>query len=467
MRRQHRRPLLSFAGFFGLALIGLAVNLAPDKAWAQVFNPESFTLSNGLRVVVIPNHRVPVVTHMVWYKVGSADEVAGKSGLAHMLEHMMFKGTKEFPSGEFSRIIAQNGGRDNAFTTTDYTAYYQNIAADKLELAMRLEADRMVNLVLTPKEFEPERQVVLEERRMRSENEPQSRLSEQMNAVLFLNSPYRHPVIGWKNEIERFSVEDLTAFYRRWYTPNNAIVVISGDVTAKQVEPLAKKYYGVISARPIPARDRAEEPEPIAARMVTLKDSSVRQPFWARDYLAPSYNVGEIKDAYALQVLAEIVGGGTTGRLYKDLVIDRELAATAGAGYDPTAVGDGVFSVSAMPRSGVSAEEVGAATLVCLEKLVKDGVGQDEVRKAINRLKASVVYARDSVRGAAQILGMMLAVGRSVEEIEAWPQRIEQVSAADVNRAAQALFKDERSVTGLMKGDDIAAASDQKEGKPQ
>lgn len=467
MRRQHRRPLLSFAGFFGLALIGLAINLAPSKAWAQIFNPESFTLSNGLRVVVIPNHRVPVVTHMVWYKVGSADEVAGKSGLAHMLEHMMFKGTKEFPSGEFSRIIAQNGGRDNAFTTADYTAYYQNIAADKLELAMRLEADRMVNLVLTPKEFEPERQVVLEERRMRSENEPQSRLSEQMNAMLFLNSSYRHPVIGWKNEIERFSVEDLTAFYRRWYTPNNVIVVISGDVTAKQVEPLAKKYYGVISARPIPARDRAEEPKPIAARMVTLKDSSVRQPFWARDYLAPSYNVGEIKDAYALQVLAEIVGGGTTGRLYKDLVIERELAATAGAGYDPTAVGDGVFSVSAMPRSSVSAEEVGAATLACLERLVKDGVGEDEVRKAINRLKAGVVYARDSVRGAAQILGMMLAVGRSVEEIEAWPQRIEQVSAADVNRAARALFKDERSVTGLMKGDDLAALSDQKEGKPQ
>ncbi|MTJ79872.1 MAG: insulinase family protein [Telmatospirillum sp.] len=427
---------------------GLAGAAVPARA--QVFNPETFTLKNGLQVVVISNHRTPVVSHMVYYKVGAADELQGKTGLAHMLEHMMFKGTRKVPAGAFSQEVARNGGRENAFTTADFTGYYQNVAVDKLPLVMRLEADRMANLLLTDKEFQPERQVVLEERRMRIDNEPQSLLQEQMQAALFLNSPYHHPVIGWRSEIESFTVQDLSDFYHRWYAPNNAILIVSGDVTARDVRPLAEKTYGAIPARPLPVRARTEEPPPIAARSIEVRDPEVHQPIWERLYLAPSYQSGEKQYAYALQVLSEILGGGATSRLYRSLVVEQNLAAAADAGYDPSSVGPTSFSFDASPRPGVSMEALQKAIEAEITAVAQKGVTADEVADAKQRLQTAVIYARDSYNTGARILGMALASGQSVADEEAWPQRIAAVTVDEVNEAAAKVLRDERSVTGRL-----------------
>ena len=249
---------------------------------AAVFNPETFTLDNGMQVVVITNRRAPVVTHHVWYRIGSSDSPPGKSGLPHFHEHLMFKATKDLASGEFSKEVARNGGNENAFTGPDYTGYFQTIAKDRLELVMRMEADRMTNLVLAEDEVLRERDVVLEERSMRVDNNPSARFSEQMNAAQFLHHPYRMPVIGWRHEIEAYTREDSLEFYRTWYAPNNAILLVAGDIDAAELKPLAEKYYGSIPAREIPERVRVQEPPQAAARTVTLRDERVRQPSWLR-----------------------------------------------------------------------------------------------------------------------------------------------------------------------------------------
>ena len=287
-----RGQRLGFPGF--LLLLLLAATLPGVRAaTAQVFNPETFTLSNGMQVVVISNHRSPIVTHMVWYRTGAADEAWGKSGIAHFLEHLMFRGTHEMPPGEFSKTVARNGGRDNAFTSYDYTGYFQNVARDRLELVMKLEADRMVNLVLTDEIVNPERDVILEERRQVVENRPGSLLREQMGAAMYLNHPYGRPVIGWEHEIRGLTREDAISWYRTYYAPNNAILVVAGDITAADLKPLAERYYGPIAARPVPERVRPQEPPPRAARRVELKDPRVAQPSVTRNYLAPSYVVGD------------------------------------------------------------------------------------------------------------------------------------------------------------------------------
>ena len=434
----------------GFAATLSAIALLPGTASAQVFNPETFTLKNGMQVVVIPNHRVPVVSHMVWYKVGAADEVAGKTGLAHMVEHMMFKGTPTVPAGQFSRIVASNGGRDNAFTTADYTAFFQNVAVDRLGLVMKLEADRMANLKLEDKDFQPERQVVLEERRMRVENEPEAQLQEQMQAAMFLNGPYHHPVIGWRSEIEGYAVKDVVDFHRRWYAPNNAILVVSGDITAAQLKPLAEKYYGDIPARPVPHRARTEEPAPVAARSIELRDPDVTQPSWSRQYLAPSYGKGETQYAYPLQVLSQILGGGATSRLYKGLVVEQKLAASASAGYDPSAIDLTAFEIAASPSPGVPVEKLQEAIVASLRTVVTNGVSDEEVKRAKDQLQAGVAYARDSFHTGARVLGAALATGRTIADVESWPQRIAAVTPEQVNEAARAVLKDERAVTGLL-----------------
>ena len=291
-------------------------------AQAKVFDPQTFTLANGLQVVVVENHRAPVVTHMVWYRCGAADEKPGKTGIAHFLEHLMFKGTKTMGPGAFSAKVARYGGDENAFTASDYTAYFQSVAVERLADVMRLEADRMANLVLTDKEVLPERDVILEERRQRTDNEPGARLSEMMRASLFLNHPYRMPTIGWENEMRGLTTADALDWYGKWYAPNNAILIIAGDVTVDQVRPLAEKYYGVIAKRDVPVRSRPQEPTQFAPRRVTLESAEVKQGQWSRQYQAPSYRIGPKEDVYALEVLAEILGGNTTSRLYRRLVVD-------------------------------------------------------------------------------------------------------------------------------------------------
>ncbi|ARJ64413.1 zinc protease [Magnetospirillum sp. ME-1] len=440
-----------------LCALLLGALLAAVPARAGVFDPATFTLSNGMQVVVISNHRVPIVSHMVWYKVGAADEEAGKSGIAHLLEHLMFKGTPSVPPGEFSKIVARNGGRDNAFTSSDYTGYYQNVAADKLELVMRMEADRMRNLVLDEANFRTERDVVLEERRSRTDNNPGALLHEQMEAALYLNSPYRRPIIGWPDEIAALSLDDALAFYRRWYAPNNAILVVAGDVTAETVRPLAETYYGTIPRADTPPRARTEEPPHRAERRITLKDGRVAQPSWSRLYLAPSLGAGDRDLAYPLEVLADLVGDGATSRLYRSLVVEKGAAAAISTSYDPVAVGRTAFHVAASPRPGVPLDKLEALIEQELARIVKEGFSAAEVERSKARLRASAVYGRDSLHTGAQTLGQALASGLSVDEVEAWPERIKAVTPEQVAKAAAAVFNPAASVTGLLLPDPAAA----------
>ena len=422
----------------------------PPSLRKGVFFPETFTLDNGMQVVVVPNQRVPVITHMVWYKVGAADETTGKSGIAHFLEHLMFKATDELKPGEVSRIVARNGGRDNAFTSWDYTAYFQNVAADRLELVMRMEADRMANLKLTDETLLPERDVIVEERRQRTENEPGDKLSELVQAALFVHHPYGTPVIGWEHEIRQLTRDDANEFYQRWYAPNNAVLVIAGDVTVEQVKPLAEKYFGPIAPRPVPARERVEEPPYAAERRVILRDAEVRQPSLRRLYQAPSYNRGETKHAYPLEVLSEIVGGGATSRLYRSLVVEQQLATGAGTGYSPQAFDMSVFGAYVSPNQGVDMDKLEAALVEQLDKVVTEGVTPEEVETAKVRMGREAIFARDSLQAPAMSFGTALATGRTIEDVEEWPERIASVTVEQVNAAAKAVLGQTNPVTGLL-----------------
>ncbi|MBC7906038.1 MAG: insulinase family protein [Rhodospirillaceae bacterium] len=403
-----------------------------------------------MQVVVVENHRAPIVSHMVWYKVGAADEPPGKSGIAHLLEHLMFKGTPSIPPGEFSKIVARMGGRDNAFTSSDYTAYFQNIAADRLEQVMKLEADRMRNLTLDDQNVTTERAVVLEERRSRTDNNPQALLTERMEAALYVNHPYRRPVIGWGAEIATLNREDALAYYKRWYAPNNAILVVAGDVTPDAVRKLAEAYYGPLKPEDIPARTRADEPPQVAQRVVTLEDPRVQQPAWNRFYLAPSYTADDKSAAYALQVLSEIMGGGATSRLYKSLVVEQGLAAGAAAWYDPSALDTSTFGLGATPRPGIAIPTLEAAMDKEVQAILAKGITNAEVDRAKARLKANVAYARDSLHTGARVLGEALTTGQTVEDVEAWPQRIAAVTPEQVNAAAKAVLDPKASVTGIL-----------------
>ncbi len=427
-----------------------AAVLPAVAARAAVFNPTTFTLANGMQVVVVENHRAPVVMHQVWYKVGAADQPPGKTGLAHFLEHLMFKGTKTRGPGEFSRIVARNGGNENAFTSQDYTGYFQKVARDRLEIVMALEADRMRNLALRDDIVLPERDVVIEERRSRIENEPAALLSEQVTAVQYLVHPYRNPVTGWPNEVAALTTADALAFYRRYYAPNNAILIVVGDITADELKPLAEKYYGAIPPRDIPPRVRPAELPPTAAKRVVLRDGRVRQPSWSRSYLAPSRHAGATERSYALEVLSEILGGGATSRLYRALVVEQKVAASAGAWYDGVAYDLTRFGVYATPNRGKTTAEVEKAVDAELARLLADGVTDDEVARVKKRMLAEAVYARDSLYIAARVFGEALTAGLTVEDVEAWPERIRAVTAADVTAAARAVLTPERSVTGVL-----------------
>jgi zinc protease len=434
-------------------LLLLAAILLPHLAHAddaKQFNAESFTLGNGLEVVVVENHRSPIATQMVWYKVGSADEQRGKTGIAHFLEHLMFRGSKETPPGAFSRIVAQNGGRDNAFTTADYTAYFQNVAADRLELVMKLEAERMHDLVISDEVVLPEREVILEERRSRIDNSPAALLNEQLTAAQFLNHPYHNPVIGWEHEMAGLTTEDALNFYRSWYAPNNAVLVIGGDVTVDRVRALAEKYYGPIPARPVPERHRASEPPKAAATRLVMKSPRAGEPSWTRSYLAPSYDAGEKQYAYALQVLAEAMGGGASARLYHALVLEQQVALNAGAFYSPGAVDLATFGFYATPRKGVAIADLEAAFEAEVKKVLKDGMTAEEIDRAKRHMQSQAVYARDSLDGPARVIGSALVIGRTLEEVETWPARIGRVSVDEVNAAARLVLHDETAVTGVL-----------------
>jgi zinc protease len=414
-----------------------------------------FALTNGLEVVVIPDHRAPVVTHMLWYKVGSADETPGKSGLAHFLEHLMFKGTTKNPAGRFSQVVATVGGQENAFTSSDYTGYFQRVPRDKLRAMMEFEADRMTGLVLTDDVVRPELSVVLEEQNMRVANNPAARLGQEMDAALYHNHPYGRPVIGWRHEIERLTREDALAFYHRFYAPNNAILVISGDVSAEQIRAMADDTYGKIPrVTEIAPRVRPQEPAPEAARTVTLADPRVMQPNVSRYYLVPSSTTARPGESEALDVLAHILGRGSNSRVYQALVIGKGIAVNAGASYDGTAVDNTRLSMYGTPKPGTSLTQIEEAIDAVIADIVAKGVTDDELGRAKNRMIADAVYANDNQRTLAQWYGASLATGATVEQVRTWPDRIRLVTADAVRDAARRWLDKRRSVTGYLIKDD-------------
>ena len=414
--------------------------------------PATFTLANGLQVVVIQDHRTPVVTQMIWYKVGSADETPGKSGLAHFLEHLMFKGTTKHPADEFSQTVLRVGGSENAFTSVDYTGYYQRVSRDQLARMMDFEADRMTGLILKDENVLPERNVVLEEYNMRVANSPDARLNEQMMAALYLNHPYGRPIIGWHHEIEQLDREDALAFYRRFYAPNNAILVIAGDTDADEVRPLAEATFGKVAAQPsIPAkRIRPQEPEPIAPRTVTLSDPHVEQPSVKRLYLVPSATTAAPSESAALDVLAQLMGSGSNSYLYRALVVDKPLAVAASAAYQGTALDPSQFSISVAPQPGVEFSQVEQVVDNVIADIVKNPIRAEDLERVKTQLIAEAIYAQDNQATMARWYGGALTTGLSIEDIRSWPDRIRAVTAEEVRAVAQKWLDKKRSVTGYL-----------------
>ncbi len=426
---------------------------APDSAPVIGAAVSTFALPNGMTVVVIPDHRAPVVTHMVWYRAGSADEPAGKSGIAHYLEHLMFKGTKANPDGAFSKKVSEIGGQENAFTSYDYTAYYQRVAREKLRLMMELEADRMQNLLLDPKVAVPELKVVMEERSMRTDNDPSAQLSEALDAALFRNHPYRIPVIGWPREIEKLTAEDAIAYYNRFYTPNNAILVVAGDVEEKAVRDLALDTYGRVPRRAEPGvRKRPRDPYiPGVTRVVDLADERVSQPSWRRVYEVPSERTATTGESEALDILADVLGGGSTSRLYRKLVVEKGVAAQAGAYYMSGSLDDSKLMIYATPRDGVSLEDLGKAVDEVVADLAANGPSDVEVARSSRKVLAEAIRAQDNQASLARIFGAALATGRTVDDVRTWPARIRKVTADDAKKAAVHWLTVDRAVTGFLR----------------
>jgi len=438
------------AAFVSKMLILLLVLVGVARAGTEP-KVADFTLGNGLEVVVVPDHRAPVVTHMIWYKVGAADETPGKSGLAHFLEHLMFKGTAQNPGNRFSQEVAAIGGQENAFTASDYTGFFQRVPREHLKEMMAFEADRITGLVLTDAVVRPELNVVLEEQNMRVANNPSARLTEQMDAALYLNHPYGRPVIGWRPEIESLNRDEALAFYRRFYTPNNAIVVVAGDVTPEEVKADAEETYGKVAPRAeIVPRRRPREPVQEAPRTVTLADARVEQPSLTRSYLVPSRTTAKLGESEALEVLAHVLGSGANSRLYRTLVVEQGIALSAGANYSDTALDYGKFGVYGAPKPGKTLHDLEAAIDAVLADVSEHGITADELDLAKNRLFANAVYAQDNQAALAHWYGSALATGQTVDMVRNWPEAIRAVTADAVHQAARTWLNRRSSVTGYL-----------------
>ncbi|MCY1128312.1 pitrilysin family protein [Frigidibacter sp. RF13] len=433
---------------------GLALGLlaAPAALSSAAFADEvtTFTLDNGMQAVVIEDHRAPVVTHMVWYRAGSADERRGTSGIAHFLEHLMFKGTDAVPDGQFSQIVEAQGGYDNAFTSSDQTAYFQRLAADRLELVMRMEADRMRNLTLTEEDVATEREVILEERAQRIDSSPEALFSEQMDAAQYLNHPYGTPNIGWRAEMAALSRQDALDWYGLYYAPNNAILIVAGDVDPAEVKALAEKYYAPLApSAGVPERARPAEPPQLAERRLSFSDPNIAQPYVTRRYLAPERDAGAQEEAAALVFLAALLGGNAqTSLLSRALTFEQKIAVSAGAGYDATSLDDTTFGLYAVPAPGVSLSTVEAAMDKVLDDLLKNGVDPAQFARLKTQMKAELIYRRDNVGDLAEDYGAALTSGLTIADVEAWPDVLQKVTAEDVITVARKVLDRRHAVTG-------------------
>ncbi len=435
-----------------VSMVALALWGAAVAAPALSETVSDFTLPNGLEVVVIEDHRAPVVVQMIWYKTGSADEAPGHSGIAHFLEHLMFKGTPTTGPGEFSATVEAQGGNDNAFTSFDYTAYFQRVAADRLDLMMKLEADRMRNLILTDEVVNPERQVILEERSQRIDSDPGSLLQEQAAAAQYLNHPYGTPVIGWRHEMEQLSRKDALDHYSKFYAPNNAVLVVAGDVTPDAVRKMAEAHYGPLKpSEGIVPRIRPQEPPQLAERRLTMADPRVSQPVLIRTYLAPERNSGDQKQAAALEYLAALLGGsGTTSVFARALQFETQIAVYSSAFYDGTTIDPTTFGLVVVPVPGKTLDEAEAAMDGTIAKFLKDGVDESAFARIKTQLMASDIYARDNTDGLARRYGAALSVGLSIKDVQDWPQILQDVTPDDVMAAAHLVLNRNKAVTSRL-----------------
>jgi zinc protease len=437
-----------------IASLSLMVAAAlPVAAADQV---TSFTLDNGMDVVVIEDHRAPVVVHMVWYRAGSSDEPPGSSGIAHYLEHLLFKGTDTLEPGEFSATVAKNGGSDNAFTSYDYTAYFQRVASDRLGLMMQMESDRMVNLRLTEEDIATELNVIIEERNQRVENNPASLFREQKSALQYLNHPYGDPIIGWQHEMSNLGMEDALGFYKTYYAPNNAVLIVAGDVEPDEVRALAETHYGKIPANPdLPERSRPQEPRQMAERRMIFEDPRVAQPYVTRSYLAPERDSGEQEKAAALTLLAEILGGGTTSLMAEKLQFETQRAVNTAAYYWGTSLDDTTFTMVVVPAPGVTLQQAEDAMDEVIVSFLETGVDPEQLERIKMQVRASQIYARDDVGQLANRYGRALTQGLTVEDVQAWPDILQEVTPEQIVEAAREVFDRDKSVTGWLKAPEV------------
>ena len=412
------------------------------SAATALANPHEKTLANGLRVIVQEDRRAPTVVHMVWYRAGSMDEVDGTSGVAHVLEHMMFKGTKTLKQGEFSKRVAAAGGRDNAFTSLDYTAYFQQVPSARLGEMMSLEADRMANLVLDAKEFEQEIRVVMEERRLRTEDNPQAQVHEKQMAAAFQAHPYRRPIIGWMNDLENMTAADARDWYRRWYAPNNAYVIVIGDVDKDAVFRLAERHYGRIPSRALPGRKPQLEPAQVGIKRLVVK-APAKLPYLSMVWKVPALrDLNKEREPYALEVLAAVLDGHEGARFARNLVRGTRVAVSAGAGYDATVRGEALFSVAGTPAEGRTVNDLEAALRAEIARVANEGVSAGELERVKTQTIAAQVYKRDSMMAQALEIGRLEAAGIRWRDIDTLLDKIRSVTAEEVQAVARKYFGD-------------------------
>ncbi len=442
---------------FGLRVVApvLAFLAVPISALADItrFDEQvsTFDLDNGMEVVVIEDHRAPVVVHMMWYRAGSADEKPGVSGVAHFLEHLLFKATDNMEAGEFSKTVAANGGSDNAFTSYDYTAYFQRVASDRLELMMQMEADRMVNLRLTEADILTEREVIIEERNQRTENNPNALFGEQASAALYMNHRYGVPIIGWRHEMETLELPDTLEYYEQFYAPNNAILIVAGDVTPEEVKELAERHYGPLEANPdLEPRARPQEPLHNVERRLVFEDPRVSQPYVRRSYLAPERNSDDQKTAAALMLGADLLGDGQTSFMTQKLQFEDKTAVFASAYYRGTSLDDTTFTTIVVPMPGVTLAEAEAQMDAVIEKFMETPIDQAHLARIKSQMRASRIYAKDNVQGLANSYGRALTSGLTIADILAWPDVVESITEEDIKTAMRAVLGKKSSVTGWL-----------------
>lgn len=445
-----------------LAVFAFALIALPGVAASTDLKPADDVavkeLANGLRIIVKPDRRAPVAVSMLWYRVGSIDEQNGATGVAHLLEHMMFKGTKTVPAGEFSRLIAAAGGRENAFTSRDYTGYFQTLHKAELPLAFRLEADRMANLVLSREELAKELKVVMEERRWRTDDRPHSVLFERMLATALTVHPYRNPVIGWMNDLENLTIEDTLRFYELWYAPNNATLVVVGDVIPEQVFALAEQHFGVIPRKALPVRKPQEEPPQIGIKRLTVKVPA-EQANVLMAYRVPRLQRPEEDwEPYALDMLESVLSGNPAARLPQKLVKTDKLAASAGANYDGVGRGPGFFYLSGTPVSGRTAADVEQGLRREVQRVIDEGVTEDELNRVKAQAIAAQVYQRDSMFVQARQIGWLETVGFSYRVNDLFLEKLQQVTAEQVRDVARRYLVDDQLTVAYLDPQPLEAA---------